>query len=98
MPRKPALAVATPLPSKTQNTPRGLRVEAAADYAGLSPFFIEEIIRNGTLPAVGGPNSGICAAYVVLREHLDEYLDGLGEQAIERAEQRRKQQKKERAA
>jgi hypothetical protein len=98
MARKPA-AVATPAPpSKIQNPPRGLRVEAAADYAGLSPFFIEELIRNGTLPAFGGPNSGICAAYIVLREHLDEYLDGLGEQAIERAEQRRKQQKKEKAA
>jgi len=41
------------------------------------------------LPAVGGPGSGVCAAYVVLREQLDKYLDGLGEQAVERAEERR---------
>jgi hypothetical protein len=71
-------------------TPRGLRIEAAAQYSGLSPFFLEEIIRNGTLPAIGGPGSGVCAAYVVLREHIDEYLDTVSQQAVERAEQRRK--------
>jgi hypothetical protein len=96
MARKPAAVL--PPPSKQQNTPRGLRIEDAAAYIALSPFFIEELIRNGTLPAFGGPNSGICSAYVVLREHLDEYLDGLGKQAIERANHRRKQQQKERAA
>jgi hypothetical protein len=74
-------------------TPRGLRIEAAASYSGLSPFFIEELIRNGTLPAIGGPGSGVCAAYVVLREHLDEYLDELGEVAVARAEERRKTKK-----
>jgi len=57
--------------------PRGLRTEQAAQYSGLSPFYIEELIRNGTLPAVGGPGSGVCAAYIVLREHLDECLDKL---------------------
>lgn len=74
--------------------PRGLRIEAAASYSALSPFFIEELIRNGTLPAVGGPGTGI-SAYVVLREHMDEYLDGLGKQAVERAEKRRKAQSEE---
>lgn len=69
--------------------PRGLRIEQAASYSGLSPFYIEELIRNGTLPAIGGPGTGI-AAYVVLREHLDDYLTELGEAAQERAEQRRK--------
>jgi hypothetical protein len=83
--------------SGTSPASRGLRIEAAASYSGLSPFFVEELIRNGTLPAIGGPGTGI-AAYVVLREHLDEYLDGLGEDAVERAERRRKQQKKEKAA
>jgi hypothetical protein len=71
-------------------TPRGLRIEAAALYSGLSPFFIESLVRNGTLPAIGGPGSGVCAAYVVLREDLDNYLDELREQAAERAEERRK--------
>jgi excisionase family DNA binding protein len=73
--------------------PRGLRIQQAADYSGLSPFHIEELIRNGTLPAVGGPGSGVCVAYVVLREHLDDYLTELGEAAVERAEQRRKSAK-----
>jgi hypothetical protein len=73
-------------------TPRGLRIEQAAQYSGLSPFYIEAIIRAGILPAIGGPGSGgVCAAYVVLREHLDEYLDTLSVQAVERAEQRRKE-------
>jgi hypothetical protein len=70
--------------------PRGLRIETAAAYSGLNAFFIAELIRRGTLPAVGGPNSGVCAGYIVLREHLDEYLDELAEQAVERAEERRK--------
>jgi histone H3/H4 len=74
-------------------TPRGLRIEQAAQYSGLSPFYIEELIRNGTLPAIGGPGTGI-AAYVVLREHLDEYLDELGEQAVERADERAEQRRK----
>jgi|SRR5882724_6903139 len=78
-------------------TPRGLRIEAAAQYSGFSPFYIEALIRVGSLPAIGGPawNGTGIAAYVVLREHLDEYLDGLGEQAVERAEQRRKERKAE---
>ena len=75
-------------------TPRGLRTEQAAQYSGLSPFYIEELIRNGTLPAIGGPNSGICAAYVILKEHLDEYLDELGEQAVKRVEERAEQRRK----
>ena len=74
--------------------PRGLRIPDAASYSGLSPFYIEALIRAGSLPAVGGPGTGI-AAYVVLREHMDEYLDELGEQAVERAEQRRKAQSEE---
>ena len=86
-------AVSTTSSTSPSITPRGLRIEAAASYSGLSPFFIEELIRAGTLPAIGGPNSGVCAAYIVLREHLDEYLDELGEQAVERAEQRRKERK-----
>jgi hypothetical protein len=84
-----------PDPNKTSGpspgiTPRGLRIEKAAAYSGLSPFYIEAIIRNGTLPAIGGPSSGVCAAYVILREHLDDLLTELGEAAVERAEERKK--------
>jgi hypothetical protein len=70
-------------------TPRGLRIEQAAHYSALSPFYIEALIRAGTLPAIDGPGSGI-AAYIVLRERLDDYLTELGEAAEERAEERRK--------
>ena len=31
-------------PTPATITPRGLRIEAAASYSGLSPFFLEEII------------------------------------------------------
>jgi hypothetical protein len=60
--------------------------------SGLSPFFVESLIRNGTLPAIGGPNSGVCGAYIILREHIDQYLDALSERAVERADERRKAQ------
>jgi hypothetical protein len=85
---------AVPVAVQTSSTspsiaPRGLRTEQAALYSGLSPFYIEELIRNGSLPAIGGPGTGI-AAYVVLREHLDDFLTDLGEGAEERAVQRRK--------
>ena len=76
--------------------PRGLRIPDAASYSGLSPFYIEALIRAGSLPAVGGPGSGVCAAYVVLREHMDGYLDELAVRAVERAEQRREAQSEER--
>lgn len=69
---------------------RGLRIQQAAQYSGLSPFYLEQCVRDGTLPAIGGPGSRVCAAYVLLREHIDQYLDALGEQAVERAEERRK--------
>src|SRR5260370_14577077 len=78
-------------------TPRGLRIEAAAQYSGLAPAYLEACFRNGRLPAVGGPEFShfsnghpVCSAYVVLREHLDDFLTELGERAVERAEQRRK--------
>ena len=71
--------------------PRGLRIEEAAQYSGLSPFYIEEQIRAGNLLSIGGPGSGACRAHIILREHLDKFLDGLAEAAEER---RAKTQKK----
>ena len=68
----------------TSITPRGFRIEQAAHYSGLSPFYIEEQIRAGNLLSIGGPGSGVCAAHVVLREHLDKFLDDLAEAAEER--------------
>lgn len=50
-------------------------------------------IRAGNLLSIGGPGSGVCRAHIILREHLDEFLDGLAEAAEER---RAKAQKKAR--
>lgn len=75
--------------SSPQTMPRGLRIEQAATYSGLSPFFIEECIRSGELLSFGGPGSGVSAAHIVTREHLDEFIDKL----VERAEVRRKKEK-----
>jgi len=69
--------------------PRGLRIPEIAAYTGLSPFFFEELIRGGKLPSLDGPGSGVCAAHIVLREHVDRYLDILGQEAEKRAAKRR---------
>ena len=75
---------------KNLPTRRGLRIQHAADYSGLSPFFLEEQIRLGNLLSIGGPASGVCAAHIILREHLDKFLDDLIEAAEERAEERQR--------
>ncbi len=72
---------------------RGLRIEHAADYTGLSPFYIEEMIRCGRLPAIGGRVSDVSRGYIVTREHLDELLDTL----FAEAEKAQKKQKAEAA-
>jgi hypothetical protein len=67
-----------------------LRIAAIAEYTGFSPFYVEELIRSGKLPSIGGPGSGVCRAHIVLREHLDQFLDCLAKDAKEHAELRRK--------
>jgi len=75
-----------------------MRIDAASQYSGLAPAYLEACFRNGKLPAFGGPEFShfssdgdpVCSAYVVLREHLDEFLTELGERAVARAEERRK--------
>jgi hypothetical protein len=37
---------------------RGLRIEDTAAYSGLSPFYVEELIRSGRLLSVSGPRTG----------------------------------------
>ena len=91
--KKPPQVPQAPAPPVKYPTARGLRIESAAAYSGLSPFFIEEQIRAGNLLSIGGPGSGVSQAHIVLREHLDEYLDQLAENALKRAEERRKQRK-----
>ena len=49
---------------------RGFRIADAAIYMGVSPWFVEERIRSGALPALR-----LCRHYTVLREDMDNFLD-----------------------
>lgn len=49
---------------------RGFRIAEAATYMGVSPWFVEEKIRSGELPALK-----LCRHYTVLREEMDKFLD-----------------------
>jgi excisionase family DNA binding protein len=49
---------------------RGYRIAEAAIYMGVSPWFVEEKIRSGELPALK-----LCRHYTVLREDMDNFLD-----------------------
>lgn len=92
MPRKSVQVLDSAKTSGTSPSlqPRGLRIEQAAQYTGLSPFFIEECIRNGELLSYGGPSSGVSAAHIVTREHLDQFIDKLVERAERRAAAKKK--------
>src|SRR2546430_2860585 len=50
--------------------PRGYRIEEAAKYMGVTPWFIELKIRSGELPALK-----LCRHYTVLRKDMDAFLD-----------------------
>ena len=62
---KKGLPVVPPAPE-----PRGYRIEEAAKYMGVTPWFIELKIRSGKLPALK-----LCRHYTVLREDMDVFLD-----------------------
>ena len=49
---------------------RGYRIAEAATYMGVTPWFVEEKIRSGELPALK-----LCRHYTVLREDMDNFLD-----------------------
>lgn len=72
-------------PSKTPEravTPpvisRGLRIREAAEYMGVSPWFIELKIRSKELPALR-----LCRHYTLLREDLDAFLDAQRRSALQ---------------
>ena len=50
--------------------PRGLRIVDAANYMGLTPWYVEELVRSGELPALM-----LCRHYTILREDADAFLD-----------------------
>ncbi len=49
---------------------RGYRIEQAAKYMGVTPWFVELKVRSGELPALK-----LCRHYTVLREDMDAFLD-----------------------
>ena len=50
--------------------PRGLRIRDAANYMGVTPWYVETAIRSGELPALI-----LCRHYTILREDADAFLD-----------------------
>jgi excisionase family DNA binding protein len=65
--KKPAVpVVTTPLP------PRGLRVEQAAEYAGITVSLMRTLIGAGKVPAIR-----LGTRDVILKDDLDAYLDSL---------------------
>jgi excisionase family DNA binding protein len=51
-------------------TPRGLRIPDAANYMGVTPWYVEVVTRSGELPALK-----LGRHYTILREDLDGFLD-----------------------
>lgn len=58
------------LSSGTSPTRRGYRISEAAEYMGVSPWFVELKIRSKELPALK-----MCRHYTILREDMDAFLD-----------------------
>jgi predicted site-specific integrase-resolvase len=58
-------------------TPRALRPDAAAQYLGVTPFRIEEWMRDGLLEFIVPPGSD---ARVILVETLDSFIASLPRQ------------------
>ena len=49
---------------------RGYRIAEAAEYMGVSPWFVELKIRSKELPALK-----MCRHYTILKEDMDAFLD-----------------------
>lgn len=49
---------------------RGYRIAEAAEYMGVSPWFVEVKIRSEELPALK-----LCRHYTILKEDMDAFLD-----------------------
>jgi excisionase family DNA binding protein len=56
--------------SSTSPPSRGLRIKAAADYIGSSPWFIEVAIRQRKIPA-----HKLGRHYVLFKDDLDNYIE-----------------------
>jgi excisionase family DNA binding protein len=70
---------------KTQRTPlpitdrRGYRIQQAADYMGMTPWFVAQLVRSRRLLALKPAGS---RHYIILKEDLDSLLDELKEEAL----------------
>ncbi len=49
---------------------RGYRIVEAAEYMGVTPWFVEVKIRSGELPALK-----LCRHYTILKQDMDTFLD-----------------------
>ena len=49
---------------------RGYRIAEAAEYMGVTPWFVEVKIRSGELPALK-----LCRHYTILKQDMDTFLD-----------------------
>jgi excisionase family DNA binding protein len=59
-----------PAPPVVESPRRGLRIKAAAEYLGSTPWFVEVAIRSKTIPAFKFGRH-----YVLFREDLDTYIE-----------------------
>jgi excisionase family DNA binding protein len=50
--------------------PRGLRIMDAAHYMGVTPWYVEVVVRSGELPALK-----MGQHWTILREDADAFLD-----------------------
>jgi len=62
--------------SSSELVRRGYRISEAAEYMGVSPWFIELKIRSKELPALK-----MCRHYTILIEDMNAFLDAAREKA-----------------
>ena len=63
-------------PASVADHRRGYRIAEAAEYMGVSPWFIELKIRSKELPALK-----LCRHYTILIEDMNAFLDAQREAA-----------------
>lgn len=75
--------MSTVLPIRTEETPRrGYRIAEAAQYMGVSSWFVELKVRSGELVALK-----LCRHYTILREDMDRFLDSERNRVVSLREQ-----------
>ena len=57
-------------PKGIETVRRGHRIAEAAEYMGVSPWFVELKIRSKELPALK-----MCRHYTILKEDMNAFLD-----------------------